>query len=318
MRCGTRTAAGAPILILRKGETMGRRLMHDVLDLPQRTERPRDKGLTMILDRGWNGAKGPILEAYSDYIDVAKSTAQCLWVDEEIIKRNIAAYRDLGISVQIGGVPYEIAVLQGKQKEYMQRSKELGTNVIEVESHAAGLTLEQMQDEVRRLKDEGFIVVGEVGAKWAEFDETRPDGRDSINVQMTIDKMSELLAAGADHVYWEGMVVRALLGNKLENLEGQEQVKKVVNTVGQDDIIIEMWSARGSPNTPLWAWLVHTFGPDVNLANIPLDSVSALESIRRGCSFDPGHPYIRWLAAGRPTNNWWEISSPNYKVDLPG
>lgn len=294
------------------------RLMHDVLDLPQRTERPRDRGLTMIMDRAWLGASSPVLEAYADYIDVAKSTAQCLWVDEEIIRRNIQTYRNLGISVQIGGVPYEIAVLQGRQKEYMQRSKELGTNIIEVENHAAGLTLDQMRDEVRRLKDEGFEVVGEVGAKWADYDETRRNGPNSVDVQMTIDKMSELLEAGADHVYWEGMVVRALLGNKLENAAGQEQVKQVVNTVGQDRIIIEMWSARGFPNTPLWAWLVTNFGPDVNLANIPFEAVPILESIRRGCSFDPGHPYVRWLSAGRPTNNWWEIASPDYKVDLPG
>lgn len=76
--------------------------------------------------------------------------------------------------------------------------------------------------------------------------------------------MSQLLEAGLDHVYWEGMVVRALLGNRLENQSGQEQFLKVVEAVGADNIIFEMWTARGNPNTPLWGWLVHRLGADVN------------------------------------------------------
>ncbi|MBI2985697.1 MAG: phosphosulfolactate synthase [Deltaproteobacteria bacterium] len=294
-----------------------KRMMHDILELPQRSEKPRKKGLTMVLDRAWVGAGSSIVAAYKDYIDLVKSTAQCLWVDEKIIQKNMKAYRRLGIDVQIGGIPYEIAVLEGKQKEYMKRAKMLGSNVVEVESHAAGLTLEQMKTEVKRLKKDGFKVVGEVGAKWADHDETRPS-RDAIYVDKVVAKMSELLEVGADHVYWEGMVVRALLGNRLENQAGQEQFLKVAKAVGQERIIFEMWSARGNPNTPLWAWLVKHLGPDVNLANINLQDVSQLESIRRGCSFDPGHPYVRWLSHSRPTPNWWEMESPDYKVDLPG
>lgn len=293
------------------------RLMHDILELAQHSEKPRKSGLTMILDRGWTGVNTPYMEAYHPYVDLAKSTAQCLWVEESIVKRNIGKYRDYGVDVQIGGIPYEIAVLQGKQKEYIQRNKDVGANVIEVENHAADLSIKQMQDEVRRLKDAGFIVVGEIGAKWADHDKTRPT-RDSVNVDMTVEQMEIMLEAGADHVYWEGMVVRALIGNKLDNLAGQKQVLQVVNAVGKERIIIEMWSARGHPNTPLWGWLISQFGPEVNLANINYDQVSSLESIRRGCSFDPAHPYLRWLAAGRPTKTWWEMPSPDYKVDLPG
>jgi phosphosulfolactate synthase len=294
-----------------------KRMMHDILELPQRSEKPRKKGLTMVLDISWFGANSRLVAAYRDYFDLVKSTARCLWVDEDIIRQNIKTYRDWGIDVQIGGVPYEIAVLQSKQKEYLERARSLGTNVVEVESHAAGLSLEQMKAEVKRLKTEGFKVVGEVGAKWADHDETRPS-RDAVFVDKVVEKMLQLLEVGADHVIWEGMVVRALLGNRLENKAGQEQLFKVVDGVGAENIIFEMWTARGNPNTPLWGWLVQHFGPDVNLGNIDIQDVSLLEAIRRGCSYDPGHPYLRWLRSGKPTPNWWEIESPDYKVDLPG
>jgi phosphosulfolactate synthase len=238
-------------------------------------------------------------------------------VDEDLIRKNIKIYRDWGIDVQIGGIPYEIAVLQGKQAQYMERARELGTNIVEVESHAAGLSLQQMKSEVKTLKGEGFKVVGEVGAKWANVDETRPS-RDNVHVDKVIEKMQQLLEVGADHVIWEGMVVRALLGNHLENKQGQEQLFKVVEAVNQENIIFEMWSARGNPNSPLWGWLVQHFGPDVNLGNINIQDISMLETIRRGLSYDPAHPYIRWLSQGRPSANWWDMESPDYKVDLPG
>ena len=294
-----------------------KRLMHDVLDLPQRAERPRKKGLTMVIDIAWFGATSPLVVAYKDYIDCVKSTARCLWVDEELIRKNIMTYRNWGIDVQIGGIPYEIAVLQGKQAQYMERARELGTNIVEVESHAAGLSLQQMKSEVKTLKGEGFKVVGEVGAKWANLDETRPT-RDAVHVDKVVEKMLQLLEVGADHVIWEGMVVRALLGNHLENKQGQEQLFKVVEAVRQENIIFEMWSARGNPNSPLWGWLVRHFGPDVNLGNINIQDISMLETIRRGLSYDPAHPYIRWLSQGRPSANWWDMESPDYKVDLPG
>ena len=294
-----------------------RRLMHDFLELPQRSEKPRKKGLTMVIDIAWFEASSRMVAGYKDYIDCVKSTARCLWVDEDTVRQNISSYRDWGIDVQIGGIPYEIAVLQGRQKEYMERAKALGTNVVEVESHAAGLSLKQMKSEVKSLKEEGFKVVGEVGAKWVDHDETRPS-RDAVYVDKVVEKMLQLLEVGADHVIWEGMVVRALLGNRLENKAGQEQLFKVVEGVGAENIIFEMWSARGNPNTPLWGWLIQHFGPDVNLGNINIQDISLLESIRRGCSYDPAHPFLRWLRHGKPMANWWEIESPDYKVDLPG
>ena len=292
-----------------------KRLMHDILELPQRSEKPRKKGLTIVVDRAWFGATSQRTAGYKDYIDWVKSTSPCLWVEEVIVQKNIKKYRDIGIDIQMGGVCYEIAVLEGKQKEYMERSKALGINVIEVENHAGAFSLKEMTSEVKKLKKEGFKVVGEVGAKWAGYDETRPR-RDAIYVDKVVKNMSALLEAGVDYVYWEGMVVRALIGNNRENHAGQEQLFEVVKNIGQDNIVFEMWTARGNPNPPLWAWLVQHFGPDVNLGNISLDNVSQLETIRRGCYYDPGHPFVRWLSKGKPTANWWEMESTDYKVDL--
>lgn len=291
------------------------RALHDLIEFAPRSEKPRQSGTTMVIDETSFGSKNPEVLAYKDFIDMVKLTIPTMWIADTTFRENLQAYRDNGIDVQLGGVPYELAVQQGKQAAFLKRMLELGANVVEVENHTGAMTLDEMKDEVKRLKDSGFVVVSEVGTKWVEYDDTRTS-KHAINVGAVVDKVNELVDAGSDHIYWEGMVIRALLGNRLENEAGQTQFLEVMRRIDQSKFVLEVWSARGAPNTPLWGWLVHHLGPDVNLANVPLGQLMFLESIRRGCFYDPGHPYIRWLSKGKPTANWWEMPLPDYKTDL--
>ncbi len=291
------------------------KFLHDILDLPKRSEKPRKTGTTMlIVSPTLEGIPAPI-KLYSDYVDKVKYTVQCLWVDEEVMAKNIRAYRELKIDVQIGGVPYELAIAQGKQKQFINKVKALGVNMIEIESHAVGLSLAQMKEEVRKVKDEGFQVVGEVGAKWLEADETR-EVQDRVLVDKVIQKMQALISAGADYVYWEGMVVRALIGNQLENKVGQKQLLEVAKEVGMDKIVFEVWDARSGKNSQIWAWLISQFGPEINFGNMFVEEIARLECTRRGCFYDPAHPYLRWVSQGKPTKEWWQMPFPDYTVDI--
>lgn len=294
---------------------MPSKFLNDILDVPQRPARPRKTGLTMVIAPALPDGPPPAMRVWGEYVDCVKFTVQCLWVDDEVMVRNVQGYRALGMDVQIGGVPYEVAMLQGKQRQYLDKMKAIGVNVIEVESHAAGFSVEEMKEEVARLKGEGFRIVGEVGAKWVELDDTR-EVQDRVNVSKVISKMQQLLEAGADHVYWEGMVVRELIGNQLENKAGQKQLIEVVRTVGLDKVLLEVWDARRGGNSQLWGWLVHQFGPEVCISNVKPDEIGMLESVRRGCIYDPAHPYLRWLSRGKPTTHWWQIEMPDYRVDI--
>ena len=269
----------------------------------------------MAVDFGWLNAQSGLVASINPYLDIVKSTVQCVFLDEERIRKNIKVYQDMGMDVQIAGVTFELAALQGKEKEYWEKVKDFGINIVEVESHAVGLSLDEMKAEVEMLKGQGFKVVGEVGAKWSQADWTRPT-RGSIYVDKVIESISQLLEAGADYVYWEGMAVRALLGNRLENKAGQAQLLEVAHAVDLDRVVFEVWSARDNPNRPLYAWLIHHLGPEINIGNLMLQEVFALEATRRGVAFDPDHPYLRWLSQKRPTANWWEIESPDYTVDM--
>lgn len=280
-----------------------------------RTKKPRSTGITMVLvfDVANQGPK--YIEPFQHLVDRIKLLDTLWHRDSRIIREAVAAYRAMDMSVAMGGTQFEIAKAQGKVREYIRVLKELGINEVEVENHASGLTLRDMQDEVRMFKSEGFQVVGEVGKKWAWKDPTRVS-RDLISVERTCEQALGLVSAGADYIYWEGMIVRALIGTQLENLEGQQQLREVVKAVGTEKLIFELWDDRGLPNHPLIAWLVKEFGPNVNLANIMPMDVKFTEWLRHGIVYEMDHPYMRWRQDPSAAPNWWSMESPDYAIDM--
>ena len=114
-----------------------------------------------------------VLERYSEYIDTIKLLETTMWAPDAVVKENIKQYKEHGISVQIGGIPYEIARAGGKEEEFLTEAKNLGVDILEYETHALKPTKDEVRHGVDALKKRGFRVVGEVGAKWAYKDTTR-------------------------------------------------------------------------------------------------------------------------------------------------
>ena len=287
--------------------------LREILDLPTRSEKPRKVGRTICgisLGRGRES-----IEHVAPYVDQVKLYIHNMLMPARLIEDSIKMYRSLNIDVQMGGVFFELAALQGRLPEMVTRAKSIGVNVVEVENHLGALSLEQLKDEVQRMKGEGFQVVGEVGAKWTEDDETRIS-QGLCDPKKVILAMEQLLEAGADEVVWDAYPLRALIGNQLENEAGQEQIRQVARSIGQDRMVFEVSNARGRGKSMQRGWLVHEFGPDVNIGNAHPGDVSELETIRRGIYYDPAWPYIRWLKNNRPTENWWEIDMPDYDIDI--
>jgi phosphosulfolactate synthase len=295
------------------------KILKDVQDLLDkdsgRSQKPRKTGITMILVEDVSNFGPKFVEPFQGLVDRVK-LLDFLWHhDMSTIEKAVSAYREMGMDVAPGGTHFEIAKSQGRLNEYLKLLKELGINEVEVENHAGLSPIEEMKDEVKLFKDQGFLVVGEVGKKWWWRDPTRVS-RDFISVEKTIDQAQQLIEAGADYVYWEGMIVRGLIGPQLENKKGQKQLVEVANEVDPNKMVFELWDSRNQPNTPLWAWLVRQFGPNVNLANIMPWEVKILEWIRHGIIYEMDHPYMKWSGDKSQGSRWWKIDAPDYDIDL--
>jgi phosphosulfolactate synthase len=281
-----------------------------------RTKKPRKTGITMVLIDDVVNYGPEFIEPFQELVDRVK-LLDFLWHhDIGVIEKAVKAYREMDIVVAPGGTLFEIAKAQGTLNEYAKLLKGIGFNEVEVENHSGISTIEEMKDEVKFFKDQGFQVVGEVGKKWWWRDPTRIS-RDLISVEKTVELAQQFIEAGADYIYWEGMIVRALIGPQLENEKGQKQLIEVAEQLDVEKLVFELWDTRHQSNRPLWAWLVRQFGPNVNLANIwPQEVKHYLEWIRHGLLFEMDHPYMKWAQDKSQGSKWWKMEAPSYDIDL--
>jgi len=287
------------------------------LELAPRTHKPRTNGLTMLGDRGWpvSFIEGT-LAAYGDAIDIAKISVRHIHQPEDVVKEKLALYKRHQIETQIGGPVIEIARLQGKGRLAVEYLAELGFESVELASEAIPTQgdLEEEAEFTRLCLELGLKVHGEVGKKFPKGDKTRKSPRE-IDVEETVRQFRNYLDSGAVNVYWEGHVLRMVLGNDGERVEGRPVVQAVAEAVGVDNIIFEVpyTYLPYASKRALQALLVYMFGPNVNIGNVLIEEIAELEEIRGGIFPAFGapsgdHPWIASLArnGGVAAPEWWK------------
>src|ERR1700730_15816026 len=106
--------------------------MTDLLKLPERAAKPRQQGLTHVLDRGLSVADvDGLAEVAGEYIDMVKlgwGTA----VATGNLDPKLARYREQGLDVMFGGTLTELAIAQNRLDRLVAWLHELGLEHIEV------------------------------------------------------------------------------------------------------------------------------------------------------------------------------------------
>lgn len=292
------------------------------IELHKRSQKPRKQGITMVIDTGYNNAMVEhVLRLYGHLIDIVKLTELHLTAPMDVIKQKVDLYRSFGVGVQPGGVVVELARLQRREKQVLENLRKLGFDHLEVSSS----TTSQREADIERAFVQfatslGFTAIGEVGKKFHTGDKTRKSDTE-LDIEETITEFETLLSGGASKVYWEGHVLRRIMGDSAADIvakypKGTDQVLEVANKIGPDKIIFEVSSMI--PYVQRRAqqfWQVRLFGPDVNVGNVRLEEVQFLEHVRLGTwpVFGFGelgdHPYMQALEqsqGARPAGEWWK------------
>ncbi len=287
---------------------------------PSRSVKPRKEGLTMVMDTGWpTSFVDSLMDQYGEYLDVVKIWDPHLRAPEAEVRRKIEVYKAHNVRVQPGGIFMEIARIQGAEEKVMQKLVDIGFDILEVSGTAtnAERDMRKEADFVKRAKDLGFAVFGEVGKKFAHQDQTRRSD-EVVDEEVTVKEMLSLLEAGAERVYWEGHLLRRVMGESAEELlakreTGTQQAMRVAKEVGQDRIIFEVSPLRElNQRRTLQFWLVSVFGPEVNLGNVRLEELGFLEAVRSGSHPVHGfgqagdYPWIRAVETKKGADyKWW-------------
>jgi phosphosulfolactate synthase (CoM biosynthesis protein A) len=301
----------------------------EFLELAPRSSKPRTQGLTCIGDEGdpvpWCR---DMLEIWGDYADSVKFVPALLMMPGRIVAERVKMYRDFDMGVALDDPIFAIAYYQGKAEQLLQSAWDMGFTHCQIDTKNVNLddpkrVAAAEEDQVRLSQlatDIGLKLWGEVGQKHEEGDRARGNRAGSLNVEAIVEDMKELLDEGCEHVFLENRVMRFAIGDYGEKDQGADQVRQIVDRVGQENIYIEIanqmpFEARNCHRF----WAVRNFGPDVNFAGgTTLKEIRFVEAIRRGVIFIPGPSkassrlWVKSLAKnnGRAADDWWTEPYP--------
>lgn len=245
------------------------------MPVPDRTVKPRENGVTMLIDKGLGlVVTEDLLEMAADYVDMVKFTfGTSAFVDMEIVQRKVELLDSYDVWTMPGGTFMEVALWQRRYPEYLKRCKDIGFDAIEISDGTIEFDLETRRDCIKRAVDMGFGVVTEVGKK-------------NPNEKVALDLMYREIASDLDCGAFK-VIVEAREAGKgvgIYDAEGKVKEDEIDNIIaGVDDATKLEWEA---PIKNQQQHLILRFGPNVNLGNVPPEDILALEALRCGLRGD--------------------------------
>lgn len=245
------------------------------LSIP-REEKPRTKGITMVLDKGLGlESAESLVKLTADYIDFIKFGWGTTAVHEkDLIKDKVKMYKSYDIIPYTGGTLFEIAYNQNKLDEFFNEAKEIGFPAIEISDGSIHIPHEKKLELIKIAKNKGFQIISEVGKKNPELDK-------KISIEERINEMNKELEAGSSFVIVESRESGKNIGiyDKSGNAN-EDEINLIINNVNKDKIL---WEA---PNKEQQIFFILKIGKDVNLGNIKTEDITSLETLRRGLRGD--------------------------------
>lgn len=258
------------------------------IPVPERQKKPRDRGLTMMIDWGLPlGLQKDCLEAQGIYVDEAKIAGSIPRImPSDYLRRKIEAYREEEVFAFPGGLFTELAIAQGNYESFLQEAKEAGFSGIEVSDNLLQIDPKQKKAVISKAVNEyGITVMGEVGRK-----------EGSMSGQELITDVENCLEAGASLVLIEA--------HELFHGDIREDVlEDLTKRVPIDKLMFELPVAvlpdiTKTYKTKVLFWMISQFGTEVNLANVEWDEIYFTEITRRGASGETSHPQGAYRLAG--------------------
>jgi phosphosulfolactate synthase len=241
------------------------------LDLPSRTAKPRQRGLTHVLDKGLSLAQvDGLLETAGSAVDVVKLGWGTALVTENL-RPKLERYAQGGVPVVLGGTLSELAIRDDRLEAMVAWLRELGLSHVEISDGTLALEPARKREIIARLAGEGFTVFSEVGSK---------DDREIMAPYRWVELIQGELEAGA----WKVIAEARESGNAgIYRADGEVRmglIDEIAHGVDVDRLLFE------APRREQQVWFLKRFGREVNLGNIAPEDVVSLETLRLGLRSD--------------------------------
>ncbi len=242
----------------------------------KRDEKPRSKGITMVLDKGLGlETAESLMDISGEYVDYLKfGWGTSIVHEQDIIKSKVEMYKNHDITPYTGGTLFELAYRKDKLDEFFAEAHNLGFPAIEISDGSSSIEFSEKLNCIKLAKNEGFEVLSEVGKKNPVLDK-------ELTLDERIDYMKEELNAGSSLVIVEAREGGKNIGIFDESGKAKEdEIDCILENIDSNKIL---WEA---PNKDQQVFFILKLGNDVNLGNISSDDITSLETLRRGLRGD--------------------------------
>ncbi len=244
--------------------------------IPKRDEKKRNKGLTMVMDKGLSISQAEqLVDSCAEYIDMVKLGFGTALLTNKLADK-IKIYKQANILPYFGGTLFEIFLVRGRYNEYKKFLEQYNMELTEVSDGSLVIPHEKKLDYIRDL-NQHMTVLSEVGSKIAGVE---------IPTDEWVKMIQQELEAGSWKVITEARESGTIGIFNKDGSANNELIEEIIQHINPHDVL---WEA---PNKKQQTWFIKLLGSDVNLGNIATDSVIPLETLRLGLRGDTFFDYL--------------------------
>src|SRR3954454_22226132 len=240
------------------------------LDLPERCRKPRERGLTHVLDKGLSTIEAEgLIEVSGPSLDLVKLGWGTAVVTANL-EPKLRTYARAEIPVVLGGTLTEIALRDGRIDGLIAWLHELGIRHVEISDGTLAIEHSEKLDLIRRLAGE-FTVLSEGGSK---------DAEQIMAPYRWVEQIETELDAGAWKVITESRETGSAGIYRPDGEVRMGLIDEIAHAVDADKLLFE------APRKDQQVWFIKRFGRELNLGNIAPRDVLSLETLRLGLRSD--------------------------------
>ena len=248
----------------------------NISQIPERTDKPRTHGLTMVMDKGLSmGEVENFMSIAAPHVDIVKLGFGTAYVTPNL-KEKLAIYAKHNMPVYFGGTLFEAFLVRNQFNDYIDICQEFGVSYMEVSDGSITIPHAEKCGYIEKLAKIG-VVLSEVGSK---------DAAHIIPPYKWIELMKGDLEAGSTYVIAEAREAGnvGIYRGTGEVREGL--VQEILTQIPHEKIL---WEA---PQKAQQLYFLELIGCNVNLGNIAPAEVLALEAMRIGLRGDTFELYL--------------------------
>ena len=252
--------------------------MINLPNIPQRPSKPRESGLTMVMDKGLSYTEAQsLIDSSGQFIDIVKFGFGTALVTNDL-KNKITLYKKNNIKVYLGGTLFEAFLVRNMFQEYCDLVKKLELDTVEISDGSIKMEHDKKCEYINQLANQQICVFSEVGYK-------------SSNKIMPPSKWIKLMQKEIDAGSWKVIAEARESGNVGLYRSGGEVrsdlIEEILTKVPKDKIL---WEA---PKKQQQVFFIKLLGANVNLGNIGTSDVIPLECLRLGLRGDTFFNFLK-------------------------